>query len=321
MVTLMPLDNAKRRTQLRRSLRRDAVALPFLLPWLIGLVLFFGYPMIATVYFSFTHYDQISAPEWVGLSNWRFVFTQYRPFLQALGNTLWLIALMVPARVLFGMVTGILVQQFKRGAGVYRTAFFLPYLAPPVAATIVFVFVLNPNGPVNHLLARISITGPNWFNDPSTSKLALTLLAMWGIGDLMIIFLASLLDVPREQYEAASLDGAGSLQQFRYVTLPAIKPIILFAAVTGVIQATQYYTQALVAGKVASGSALGSGVGFDPGYPQGSTLTLAQLVYSLGFQHFNTGAASVVAVVLMGLSLVFAAILLRRGSAFLGAGE
>src|SRR5450756_2483845 len=280
MVTLMPLDNAKRRTQLRRSLRRDAVALPFLLPWLIGLVLFFVYPMGATVYFSFTHYDQISAPEWVGLSNWRFVFTQYRPFLQALGNTLWLIALMVPARVLFGMVTGVAVQQFKRGAGVYRTAFYLPYLAPPVAATIVFVFVLNPNGPVNHLLARISITGPNWFNDPSTSKLALTLLAMWGIGDLMIIFLASLLDVPRQHYEAASLDGAGSLQQFRYVTLPAIKPIIVFATVTGVIQATQYYTQALVAGKVASGSALGPGAGFDPGYPRGSTLTLPQLVYS-----------------------------------------
>ena len=321
VVTVMPPDKAQRRTQRRRSLSRDATALPFLLPWLIGLALFFVYPMVATVYFSFTHYDQLNPPEWVGLKNWQFVFTQYRPFLQAVGNTLWLIAVMVPVRVLFGMVTGALIQHLKRGAGAYRTMFYLPYLAPPVAATIAFVFLLSPNGPVNQLLARIGITGPSWFTDPATSKPALTLLTIWGIGDLMIIFLASLLDVPRERYEAASLDGAGSLQKFRYVTLPAIKPIIVFATVTGVIGATQYYTQALVAGKVASGSALGPGAGFDPGYPRGSTLTLPQLVYSLGFQNFNTGAASVVAVVLMVLSLVLAAILLRRGSAFLAAGD
>ncbi len=307
--------------RLRRSLRGDVAALPFLLPWLIGLALFFIYPMVATVYFSFTHYDQINPPEFVGLRNWEFVFADFRPFRQALGNTLWLIVLMVPARVLFGLATGALVMRLKRGAGTYRTLYYLPYLAPPVAATIAFVFLLSPNGPVNQLLARVGLPGPGWFNDPVMAKPALTLLAIWGIGDLMVIFLAALLDVPREQYEAASLDGARPLHQFRYVTLPTIKPIIVFAAVTGVIETMQYYTQAIVAGKVASGSALGPGAGFDPGYPQGSTLTLPQLVYSLGFQNFNTGAASVVAVVLMALSLAFSAFLLRRGSAFLAAGD
>lgn len=312
---------AGRVARLRRSLRGDVAALPFLLPWLIGLALFFIYPMVATVYFSFTHYDQINPPEFVGLRNWEFVFADFRPFRQALGNTLWLIVLMVPARVLFGLATGALVMRLKRGAGTYRTLYYLPYLAPPVAATIAFVFLLSPNGPVNQLLARVGLPGPGWFNDPVMAKPALTLLAIWGIGDLMVIFLAALLDVPREQYEAASLDGAGPLHQFRYVTLPTIKPIIVFAAVTGVIETMQYYTQAIVAGKVASGSALGPGAGFDPGYPQGSTLTLPQLVYSLGFQNFNTGAASVVAVVLMALSLAFSAFLLRRGSAFLAAGD
>jgi len=312
---------AGRVARLRRSLRGDVAALPFLLPWLIGLALFFIYPMVATVYFSFTHYDQINPPEFVGLRNWEFVFADFRPFRQALGNTLWLIVLMVPARVLFGLATGALVMRLKRGAGTYRTLYYLPYLAPPVAATIAFVFLLSPNGPVNQLLARVGLPGPGWFNDPVMAKPALTLLAIWGIGDLMVIFLAALLDVPREQYEAASLDGARPLHQFRYVTLPTIKPIIVFAAVTGVIETMQYYTQAIVAGKVASGSALGPGAGFDPGYPQGSTLTLPQLVYSLGFQNFNTGAASVVAVVLMALSLAFSAFLLRRGSAFLAAGD
>ena len=120
------------------------------------------------------------------------------------------------------------------------------------------------------------------------------MLALWGIGDLMVIFMASLLDVPREQYEAASLDGAGAIQQFRHITLPTISPIITFAVITGVIQTMQYYTQAVIAGKVASGVVDAPGTSFDAGYPDGSTLTLPQLVYTLGFQHFNTGAACVV---------------------------
>jgi multiple sugar transport system permease protein len=304
-----------------RRVREDLRALPYLVPWILGVLLFFLYPLAATVYFSFTRYDQINPPEFVGLRNWIYVFTQYRPFYQAMGNTFWLVLLMVPASTLFGMVTGAVVMRIKRGAGIFRTLFYLPFLAPPVAATLAFVFLLSPTGPVNQLFARIGIAGPSWFNDPATSKLALTILGLWGIGNLMVIFLASLLDVPREQYEAASLDGAGPLARLWYVTLPAIKPIILFSIVTGVIQTLQYYTQAVVAGKVASGESTGPGASFVLGYPNGSTLTLPQLIYSLGFQNFDTGSASVVSVVLMIFALGFTTILLRRGSAFLGEGD
>lgn len=310
---------AARRTGRRR--REDLRALPFLLPWLIGVAVFFLYPLVATVYFSFTSYDQINPPEFVGLRNWTYVFTQYGPFFQSLGNTFWLVLLMVPAGVVFGLVTGAVVMAVRRGAGVYRTLFYLPFLAPPVAATLAFVFLLSPTGPVNHLLGNLGIEGPSWFNDPATAKPALTLLSLWGIGNLMIIFLAALLDVPREQYEAASLDGAGALARFWYVTLPTIRPIIVFSVVTGVIQTLQYYTEAIVAGKVASGQSTGPGASFVPGYPNGSTLTLPQLIYSLGFQNFDTGSASVVSVVLMVLALGFTAILLRRGSAFQTEGD
>lgn len=304
----------------RRQRRDDLRALPFLAPWLVGLGIFFLYPLGATIYFSFTRYDQINPPTFVGLSNWKYVLEDNPTFFPALRNTLWLVAVMVPARTIVGLGLGLLVMRLKRGVGAFRTLLYLPYLAPPVAATLAFVFLLNPGtGPVNQGLAKLGIDGPNWFNDPGTAKPALTLLAVWGIGDLMVIFLASLLDVPREQYEAATLDGAGAFRQFRYVTLPTIKPIILFALVTGVIQTMQYYTQAIVAGKVASGTSVGPGTTFDPGYPEGSTLTLPQMIYSLGFQNFDTGAASVVAVILVAISLAFAILLLRRGAGFLAA--
>lgn len=306
---------------LRSKRRRETLrTLAFLSPWLIGTGLFFGYPLAATLYFSFTQYDGFTAPTWNGLENWVYVFTEYPMFWPAVRNTLWLVVVMVTLRVLFGLGIGLLITKVKLGAGLFRTAFYLPYLAPPVAATLAFVFLLNPGtGPVNHLLGSIGLPELGWFNDPSWSKPALTLLALWGVGDLMVIFMASLLDVPKEQYEAAELDHAGPWQRFRFVTLPNISPIVLFAVVTGVIQTTQYYTQPLVAAKVASGVIGGSGQQFEPGYPERSTITLPHLVYNLGFQRFDTGSACVVALVLFGLAMAFTALLMRRGSGFLTA--
>lgn len=124
-------------------------------------------------------------------------------------NTLWLVVVMVSCRVVFGLGVGLLVTKIKTGVGVFRTLFYLPYLAPPVAATLAFVFLLNPGtGPVNTLLDSAGLPTPGWFTDADWSKPALTALALWGVGDLMVIFMAALLDVPKEQYEAAELDGA-----------------------------------------------------------------------------------------------------------------
>ncbi|GGO81004.1 carbohydrate ABC transporter permease [Wenjunlia tyrosinilytica] len=306
---------------LRRKRRRERVRnLAFLSPWLIGFSVFFVYPLVSTVYFSFMKYDGFKPPVWNGVDNWKYVFSDYPFFWPALWNTLWLVVVMVTLRVAFGLGIGLLITKIKSGAGFFRTAFYLPYLAPPVAATMAFAFLLNPGtGPANNILHKIGLPQPGWFNDPAWSKPALTVLALWGIGDLMVIFMASLLDVPKEQYEAAELDGTGPWQRFRYVTLPNISPILMFAVVTGVIQTMQYYTQPLVAGKVASGVIGGSGQQFEPGYPDKSTLTLPQLVYNLGFQRFDTGSACVIALVLFALAMVFTALLMRRRSGFLSA--
>ncbi|MGR3937969.1 carbohydrate ABC transporter permease [Streptomyces sp. BRA346] len=304
----------------RKAVRARLRTLGFLSPWLVGFTVFFGYPLVATAYFSFMHYNQIETPTFVGLRNWQYVFEQMPLFGPALWNTLWLVVVMVALRVVFGLGIGLLVTKVKSGVGFFRTAFYLPYLAPPVAATVAFVFLLNPGtGPVNDILGTIGISAPNWFNDPAWAKPSLVLLSLWGIGDLMVIFMAALLDVPKDQYEAADLDGAGALHKFRYVTWPSITPIVMFAVVTGVVQTMQYYTQALVAGKLASGVSIGPGSVIQPGYPDHSTLTVPQLVYSLGFQNFNTGAACVLSLVLFAIAMAVTTLLMRRRAGLLSA--
>jgi multiple sugar transport system permease protein len=305
---------------LRAKRRRDfARNVAFLSPWLLGTGLFFLYPLVSTVYFSFTKYNGFGSPVYDGLKNWSYVFQHYAFFWPALRNTLWLVVVMVTLRVIFGLFLGVLVTKIKTGANLLRTVFYLPYLAPPVAATMAFAFLFNPGtGPVNIILGKLGLPEPGWFNDPAWSKPTLTLLALWGIGDLMVIFMAALLDVPVQQYEAASLDGAGAWQRFRYITLPNISPIVLFAVVTGVIQTMQYYTQPFVAAKVASGQIGGSGQQVEPGYPDNSTLTLPQLVYNLGFQRFDIGSACVIALVLFALSMLFTIPLMRRNAGLLG---
>jgi multiple sugar transport system permease protein len=308
---------------LRAKRRRSALrTVAFLSPWLIGFGVFFAYPLVSTVYFSLMRYDGFGTPVFRGLGNWAYVFNDYPLFWPALRNTLWLVLVMVTCRVVFGLGIGLLITMIKTGAGVFRTLFYLPYLAPPVAATLAFVFLLNPGtGPVNSLLDGLGLPTSGWFTDPTWSKPALTALAVWGVGDLMVIFMAALLDVPKEQYEAAELDGTSAWQRFRFVTLPNISPIVMFAVVTGVIQTMQYYTQPLVAGKVASGIIGGSGQQFEPGYPDKSTLTLPQLVYNLGFQRFDYGSACVVALVLFALAMAFTALLMRRRGGLIQAGD
>ncbi|MEO3973891.1 sugar ABC transporter permease [Streptomyces sp. CAU 1734] len=307
----------------RSKRRRSALrTLAFMSPWLIGFSFFFAYPLVSTVYFSFMKYDGFRPPVFNGLDNWSYVFNDYPLFWPALRNTLWLVLVMVTFRVIFGLGIGLLITKIKTGTGVFRTLFYLPYLAPPVAATLAFVFLLNPGtGPVNTILEGIGIPAPAWFTDSDWSKPALTMLALWGVGDLMVIFMAALLDVPKEQYEAAELDGASAWQRFRFVTLPNISPIVLFAVVTGVIATMQYYTQPMVAAKIASGVIGGSGQQFEPGYPEKSTLTLPHTIYNAGFQRFDYGSAAVISLVLFVLAMAFTALLMRRRSGLIRVGD
>ncbi|GAA5058872.1 multiple sugar transport system permease protein [Thermocatellispora tengchongensis] len=317
MAITVPPGGAPRAARPRGEGRK---ALLWASPWLIGFGLFFAYPLAATVYFSFHRYDLFSL-EFIGLDNYRHLLGDDRAHT-AMRNTLWLVAFMVPAQTVFALGVAQLLTRLKAGAGFFRTVFYLPSLVPMVAGTVAFVFILNPaTGPVNQALALLGVTGPDWFGDPAWAKPGLTLLAMWGAGNTVVIFLAALLDVPRHLYEAAAIDGAGAWRQFRDITLPTISPVIMFSAVTGVIYALQYFTQAMVAARVASGVTDSPGSSFVPGYPEGATLTLPQWLFHQGFRDFTMGYACVLALVMFAASTLLTLVLLRRFSAFTADGE
>ncbi|HEX3263374.1 MAG TPA: sugar ABC transporter permease [Solirubrobacterales bacterium] len=307
------------RARRKAAWRRRRFVLLLMSPWLVGFAIFFGYPLIYSVYLSFTHYDLLSAPRWVGLANYRFLFGADQQVWPAVYNTLWMIVIAVPLQVLFAFSVALMITRARLGVGFFRTVFYLPTMAPAVAATLGFVFLFNPaTGPVNTILGAIGIQGPLWFQSPSLSKPSLTLLGIWGVGNTMIIFLAALLDVPKHLYESAELDGAGWWQRMRWVTLPTISPVILFAVVIGVIEGLQYFTEGYVASTVAAGGA-GGGAGDatnNLGYPQDSTLFYPLLLYQQGFRYFNMGYASAMAVMLLVVSLAVTVVILRRSDRF-----
>jgi multiple sugar transport system permease protein len=306
------------RAKRRAAWRRRGIVLAFMSPWLLGFSIFFGYPLVMSAYLSFTHYDLLSPPRWVGLDNYRFMFGTDQQVWPSVKNTLWFIAIAVPLQVLFALGIAVMLSRARRGVGVFRTVFYLPALAPPVAATLGFVYLLNPaTGPVNTILGKVGIQGPLWFDSPAWSKPSLTMLAIWGVGNTMIIFLAAVIDVPKHLYESAELDGAGPFSRLRFVTLPTISPVILFAVVIGVIEGLQYFTQAYVAASVAGGSATYSAEQANAlGYPQDSTLFYPVLLYQQGFRYFNMGYASAMAMLLLAVSFAVTFLIVRNSRRF-----
>jgi multiple sugar transport system permease protein len=303
------------RRQARKSAawRRRRLVLALMSPWIVGFLVFIAYPLVMSVYLSFTHYDLLNPPRWIGTANYRYMFGADNQIWPAIRNTLWIIVVGVPLQVLFAFGISVMLTRAKHGVGFFRTVFYLPALAPPVAAALGFVYLLNPaTGPVNTLLSHLGINGPLWFNDPTWAKPSLVLLSLWGVGNTMVIFLAAVLDVPRHLYESAELDGAGPLQRLRWVTLPSISPVILFAVVLGVIQGLQYFTQAYVAATVAAGQASQAGgtSNLELGYPQGSTLFYPILLYYHGFRYFDMGYAAAMALVLLGVSFAVTLVIL-----------
>ncbi|MDX6543090.1 MAG: multiple sugar transport system permease protein, partial [Gaiellaceae bacterium] len=253
-------------------------------PWLAGFTIFFGYPLVMSVYLSFTHYNLLSPAKWVGLGNYRYLLHTDPQVGVAIKNSLWFIAIAVPLQVLFAFGIALMLARARRGLGFFRTIFYLPALAPPVAATLGFVYLLNPaTGPINTLLAHVGVNGPLWFQSPNWSKPSLTLLSIWGVGNTMIIFLAAILDVPKHLYESAELDGAGRWQSFSRVTIPMIRPTVLFSVVTSTIGGLQIFTEPLLFTSPTGGS-------------QGQGLTMTLFLYGQAVNSFKFGYACAIAV-------------------------
>src|SRR5438132_8047881 len=303
-----PVSPPLRRRRSASKWRHRRLVLVLRSPWIVGFAVFIAYPLVMSVYLSFTHYDLLNAPRWIGLANYKYMFgDDWHQIRSSIDNTLWIIVVGVPLQVLFSFGIAVMLTRARLGVGFFRTIFYLPALAPPVAATLGFVYLLNPaTGPVNTVLKWLGVQGPLWFNDPGWAKPSLVILGVWGIGNTMVIFLAAVLDVPRHLYESADLDGAGPWQRLRYVTIPSVSPVILFSVVLGVIQGLQYFTQAYVAAGVAAGEASQAAdvTSATLGYPVDSTLFYPVLLYQHGFVDFQMGYASAMAMFLFAVSFV-----------------
>lgn len=291
------------------------VVLAFVSPFVVGFSVFVLYPVISTLYYSLTDFQAGSyrPVHFVGLRNYRLLFTRSDNFWVSVRNTLWMVAVMVPLRTAWAMLTAWVIIRVKRGRTVYRTLFFLPSMVPVVAAALSFIVLLNPVGPFNRILDLVGISGPGWFSDPAWSKPSLVLMALWASGNVMVIFSAAMLDVPRELYEAAELDGAGALRKFRSVTLPAISPVVFFAVLTGMIYTFQYFTEAFVA---SSSSNMTSSSSELLGYPADSLLFYSTELYQQGFSYFKTGYASAMAWLLFLVIFAATVVFIRASRRF-----
>jgi len=229
-------------------MKKQFVGYAFISPWLIGFIIFTAFPFLSSVYLSFTRYNIVQNPVWVGLANYRTLFSGDPIFWHSLNATLIFAVAAVPLGVIAGVGLALLLNSNVGGIGVYRTIFFLPSIVPVVAGSIVFLSVLNPNiGLVNRLLkAGFGVTGPNWLQDPTWAVVTLVMLSLWGVGGSMVIYLAGLKDIPAHLYEAARIDGANAFQRLRHITLPMLTPVIFFNLVMGLIGVFQYFTQAYV---------------------------------------------------------------------------
>ena len=286
----------------RRNLR---TALPFIAPWIIGFVAFTVYPIVYSLYLSFTHYSGFGDATAAGLDNYRHMVKDPL-FWQSLSNTFYYAALAVPIGVVVAIALALMMNQNVREVAIYRAAFYLPSIIPLFALTFIFIVLLNPGfGLVDFLLERVGLPAVNWLGDAHWTRLSVVLLAQLGAGGPALIFLAGLRAIPSDLYESALLDGAGALRRFQKITLPLITPVILFDLIYGTILGLQIFTPAYVlTGGTSGGGAYTAG-------PENSLLFYVYYLYKNAFQYSDMGYASAMAWVLFVISVLLALAIMR----------
>ncbi|HWG84672.1 MAG TPA: sugar ABC transporter permease [Deinococcales bacterium] len=295
--TAAPAFDVNRGKRARR--RKDLInGYLFIAPWLIGFLAFTAGPMLFSLYASFTRYSIIEPARWVGLENFRTIFTDDQYFRISLGNTMFYALLAVPFGIFIGLTIAVLLNLEVPGQRMWRTFFFLPKVLTGVAVLLLWMWVFNPQvGPVNAFLRFVGVENPpNWFFDPIWSKPALVIMSGWGAAGGFLIYLAGLRGIPKELYEAAQIDGASAFRQFVSVTVPMMSPTILFKLITGITGALQFWEATLI---------INNG---EPGSPSYSTLFYGLYMYNTAFKEYRMGYACALAWILLVITLIITAI-------------
>lgn len=272
----------------------------FVSPWLIGFLLFTFYPIIASLYYSFTRYDVIRSPKFIGLENYVKLFTRDQTFLTVLGNTVYFVMIGVPLGVLVAFLLAMLLNNDIKFRPVFRTIFYIPAIVPVVASAMVWLWVMNTQyGVINAVWTSMGNRAIPFLSSPEMAKPSLVLIHIWAQGNAIVIFLAALQDVPQSLYDAALVDGAGRWARFRNVTVPMCTPAILFVLITGLIFAFQYFVFPwLLTG----------------GGPKNSTEFYSVYLYRNAFEFFKMGYASALAWVLFVVIVAFTVLVFRSSA-------
>jgi multiple sugar transport system permease protein len=279
-------------------MKREArTALLFASPWFIGFTVFLAYPVIASLYYSMCDYSVLRPPVWVGMNNFRNLIGD-EVFWISLKNTAIYALMALPLGMITAIGLALLLNTKVRGMTIYRTIFFLPSLVPTIPLAVLWLWVFNgEHGILNAVLRAVGIPAPNWLSDTAWSKPALALMALWGAGNAMVIYLAGLQDVPTEMYEAAELDGAGWWARTRNVTLPFLSPVILFNGIMGIIGTLQVFAEPYVM--------------FPGGSPARSTYFYTMYLFDNAFIYHKMGYACAMGWIMFLIILVLTLVALR----------
>lgn len=278
-------------------LRREAIdGYLFILPWILGFLIFIAGPMVASFLISFMRWEIVTPPAWIGVAQYTKLFQDDRFYL-TLYNTAYYVFIGVPLHLLLALLAAMAMNLNLRGIRFYRTIYFIPSITPVVASSLLWLWIFNPEfGLANAALNAVGLPSLYWLQDPNLAKPAFIIMSFWTIGGQMVILLAGLKGIPPALYEAAAIDGAGKWASFRHITLPMLSPAIFFNLILAIIGAFQVFTQSYI---ITSGG------------PENATLFYVLYLYRMAFENFQMGYASAMAWVLFVIILLFTFIQFR----------
>lgn len=280
-----------------RGKRKLAVLAIFLLPNLIGFSIFILVPIIGSLFISFTEWDLLSPPQFVGFENYVQILRD-PGFYNALGNTLYFIAGYLPSVIVISLGIAIILNKNIKGRMFFRAAYFVPVVSSWVAVSLIWKWLFNPSfGIINYVLSLVGISGPAWLHDPQFAMIAIIITSVWkDIGFLMVMFLAGLQNIPDTYYEAASIDGASSFRKFWNITVPLLAPTTFFVLIISLINSFQVFDQVMI---------------MTGGGPAGTTTVLVQQIYNHAFRYYEMGYASAMSWFLFVIIFVITAVQMK----------
>ncbi len=273
------------------------LGLAYLSPYIIGLIMFTAFPFISSFVMSFTDYDMMTSPEFIGIENYRYMLTEDDIFWKSMSVTFLYVFLTIPVKLVFALGIAFILNFKLRGIGFFRTAYYIPsILGSSIAIAVLWRALFAIDGVLNGALGFIGVDPINWLGEPAFALFSITLLRAWQFGSAMVIFLAALQNVPQSQYEAAMIDGASKWQMFMKVTVPLITPVIFFNFIMQTTQAFQEFTAPYV---------------ITGGGPMKSTYLISLYIYETAFKFFDMGYGSALAWALFIVVAIFTSITFR----------